>query len=818
MKTCFFFQTVKFTKARQLNSVSKKVHTTKKNTNSVFTVDNTQIIFVDTPGVITDAAKRRHQVDTSVQKEPESSLEEADLVGVVVDGSNKFTRNTLHPEIIKTLLLYRNVPSFLIINKVDEVSQKYVLLEAARLLTGGLIGGKKFSTSSYTKKKEISLESFKKHPPKMFSFLESKYGKLDAKHAQSGKTLDAVSKGVNQEKEEVDKLFNIRNVMENEEKLRKDGQRMTEILSEVSKKSLTRLTNQRPATLKDLQNQRPATVKDLQNQKPATLKDLQNQRPACLKDLQNQRPATLRDLPNQQPATLRDLPNQHPATLKDLQNQRPATLKDLQNQMPATLKDLQNQRPATLQDLQNQRPATLKDLANQQPATLRDLPNQHQATLKDLQNQRPATLKDLQNQMPATLKDLPNQQPATLKDLSNQQPATLKNLPNQQQATLIDLRDQGPATLKDLHNQQPDTLKGLCRGDNLSQNNVDSMKTLTYDYETFSTAVEINEETRDNLFQNDAMSIETLTADYETFAKPVETNEETWKTCDNIENNLLSRLNKLKMLQSNEELMFEYTTEDGGYEIKHAGIDSKSNVEVISTDKEFDQWNTNIIEKLEQENVDTTPEGLVKESAENGLVVQDKSYQSDFLTQLFSIRYKEYSIPRRSDKDREEEEWRKKVAEATKAAKDMTKWPHFERVFITSSVSGIGIDDVKEYLLEQAKPADWQFHSSVVTEQHPYEIALLVTRQALLDHIAGWVPYKLQPVISYWDVHDDNSLHVSIDLNVSCKEHMRQIIGNNSETIRAISYDTKQALMDAFHCEVKLRLCINVKKRRGSRQ
>ena len=43
------------------------------------------------------------------------------------------------------------------------------------------------------------------------------------------------------------------------------------------------------------------------------------------------------------------------------------------------------------------------------------------------------------------------------------------------------------------------------------------------------------------------------------------------------------------------------------------------------------------------------------------------------------------------------------------------------------------------------------------------------------------------------------------------------IVGYESQTINAISSDIKQALMDAFHCDVRLTISVHVQKSRPGR-
>lgn len=46
------------------------------------------------------------------------SLNCADVIGVVHDVSNKWTKDKLHPTVLEMLNMVRKVPSFLILNKV----------------------------------------------------------------------------------------------------------------------------------------------------------------------------------------------------------------------------------------------------------------------------------------------------------------------------------------------------------------------------------------------------------------------------------------------------------------------------------------------------------------------------------------------------------------------------------------------------------------------------------------------------------------------------------------------------------------------------
>lgn len=56
-------------------------------------------------------------------------------MGVVHDISNTWTRNELHSTVLDTLRAYPKIPSFLVLNKIDALKSKRVLLDLTRTLT-----------------------------------------------------------------------------------------------------------------------------------------------------------------------------------------------------------------------------------------------------------------------------------------------------------------------------------------------------------------------------------------------------------------------------------------------------------------------------------------------------------------------------------------------------------------------------------------------------------------------------------------------------------------------------------------------------------
>ncbi|KAK4308416.1 hypothetical protein Pmani_019890 [Petrolisthes manimaculis] len=132
-------------------SVSSKVHTTLVNARGVINEGETQLVFLDTPGLVTPLEVSRHRLNRTLLSEAEMSLLEVDLVAVVHDVSDHFTRNFLHPRVLRLLALHPTTPSVLLLNKVDKTKNKQTLLDMTRSLTEGIVGGQKAYV--YTEKK-----------------------------------------------------------------------------------------------------------------------------------------------------------------------------------------------------------------------------------------------------------------------------------------------------------------------------------------------------------------------------------------------------------------------------------------------------------------------------------------------------------------------------------------------------------------------------------------------------------------------------------------------------------------------------------------
>ena len=98
---------------------SAKPQTTRNKISGIYTEDDMQVVFVDTPGIF----KRHSDLDEYMDKASLSSLKDVDLVMFMVDAKEAGKGE----EYVAGLLKDLDIPVFLVINKIDQVHPNELL-------------------------------------------------------------------------------------------------------------------------------------------------------------------------------------------------------------------------------------------------------------------------------------------------------------------------------------------------------------------------------------------------------------------------------------------------------------------------------------------------------------------------------------------------------------------------------------------------------------------------------------------------------------------------------------------------------------------
>ena len=106
----------------KVSIVSPKVQTTRTQVKGIGIFENTQIIFLDTPGIF----KPKRRLDKAMVTSAWGGVADADITVLVVDAKRGFDDETAS---IIAKLKKNKIPTVLVLNKVDEIKNKEKLLE-----------------------------------------------------------------------------------------------------------------------------------------------------------------------------------------------------------------------------------------------------------------------------------------------------------------------------------------------------------------------------------------------------------------------------------------------------------------------------------------------------------------------------------------------------------------------------------------------------------------------------------------------------------------------------------------------------------------
>lgn len=144
---------------RRVCSASAKVHTTRNNIKAIGVTEKTQLIFLDTPGVVSKDEVNRHKLEDAFVSHPKRAVLEADIIALVHDVSNKWFIESLDPKAINLLQMHKNKHSILILNKIDMLKKKHKLLKVVKILTNNSLNSSGFHDKRDSNRLPILSES-----------------------------------------------------------------------------------------------------------------------------------------------------------------------------------------------------------------------------------------------------------------------------------------------------------------------------------------------------------------------------------------------------------------------------------------------------------------------------------------------------------------------------------------------------------------------------------------------------------------------------------------------------------------------------------
>ncbi|MGH4125845.1 MAG: GTPase Era [Clostridium sp.] len=110
---------INYIMGEKLSIVSNRPQTTRNNIQTILTTKDSQIIFVDTPGM----HKPRHKLGEYMVKVAQQSTSEVDVILFITTPGDEIDKGDMH---ILEQLKESKIPVFLLVNKIDENTQERV--------------------------------------------------------------------------------------------------------------------------------------------------------------------------------------------------------------------------------------------------------------------------------------------------------------------------------------------------------------------------------------------------------------------------------------------------------------------------------------------------------------------------------------------------------------------------------------------------------------------------------------------------------------------------------------------------------------------
>lgn len=119
----------------KVSIISEIMNTTRESIYVPHNKGNTQLIFIDTPGIVPFQEARRLKLGRMQITAPRKVIDECDILAVMVDLESRRKRERIHECILDLINEHPKFPCILILNKVDVIKRKSSLLRYTSILT-----------------------------------------------------------------------------------------------------------------------------------------------------------------------------------------------------------------------------------------------------------------------------------------------------------------------------------------------------------------------------------------------------------------------------------------------------------------------------------------------------------------------------------------------------------------------------------------------------------------------------------------------------------------------------------------------------------
>ncbi len=135
----------------------------------------------------------------------------------------------------------------------------------------------------------------------------------------------------------------------------------------------------------------------------------------------------------------------------------------------------------------------------------------------------------------------------------------------------------------------------------------------------------------------------------------------------------------------------------------------------------------------------------------------------------------------------------------------------FAATFMISATTGSGVDDLKKYLLENAKPAPWLYAEDEITDAPARSIAEEITREKIFLKFHQEVPYFSMIETEKWE-EDEKRITIHQTIIVQRESQKKIIVGRAGAGVKEIGMTARKELEEFFGKKINLFLFVKVQE------
>ncbi|CAL2031148.1 unnamed protein product [Caenorhabditis brenneri] len=154
--------------------------------------------------------------------------------------------------------------------------------------------------------------------------------------------------------------------------------------------------------------------------------------------------------------------------------------------------------------------------------------------------------------------------------------------------------------------------------------------------------------------------------------------------------------------------------------------------------------------------------------------------------------------------------WKCSYSETRSLFRTICGWSGFERVFFCSSLSGEGVDELREHLISISPDGEWRMQEGMPTGESAQQLCIDSIRAAVLDTTPSNVAYSVQIRIQEWEEQGE-VLQIVGEIRCEKPRDGSLIIGKGGKRIAEIGRRVNEHLHSLFQRQLYARLIVTCK-------